>query len=82
MTQEEEKYYEQYFDLFSTVGWKAFIKDINEVHDSYDIDHIKDPNELYRVQGERAVLKRMLAFQDGIEAAYASIKDDGQFDDS
>lgn len=78
MTNEEEKYYETYFDLFLTEGWKAYIEDLRGVHDSYTIENIKDPNDLYRIQGERAMLQRMLGFQYGIEAAYASIKDDGQ----
>jgi hypothetical protein len=72
---DEEKYYEQYLDMFLTPGWKAFIEDIEEVHNSYNIDHVKDDKELYRIQGERSILKRMLGFQNGIEAAYASLTD-------
>lgn len=81
MTQEEEKYYEAYFDMFSTEGWKSFVLDIQGVHDGYLIENIKDSEELYRVQGERNVLQRILGFQHGIEAAYASIKEDGQSSD-
>ena len=81
MTQEEEKYYEAYFDMFTTDGWLSFVQDIQAVHDGYTIENIKDTEELYRVQGERNVLQRILGFQNGIEAAYASIKEDGQSSD-
>lgn len=81
MTTEEEKYYEAYFDMFSTEGWKSFMLDLQGVHDGYVIENIKDVEELYRVQGERNVLQRILGFQHGIEAAYASIKEDGQSGD-
>lgn len=82
MTQEEEKYYNAYFDMFTTEGWKSFVQDIQGVHDGYVIENIKDSEELYRVQGERNVLQRILGFQNGIEAAYASIKEDGQSSDA
>lgn len=78
MTKQEEEYYEDYLDMFLTEGWKAFIEDIQAVHDSYMIENLTDEKELYRVQGERAVLRRILGYQNGIEAAYASIQEDGQ----
>ena len=32
MSPEVQKYYETYFDLFSTDGWKQFIKDMEDIH--------------------------------------------------
>ena len=75
MTQDEQKYYETYFDLFLTEGWEQFTKELEEIHASYSIEHYETLEELHRAKGERAILSRMLGFQQGVEAAYASINE-------
>lgn len=75
MTQEEQKYYETYFDLFLTDGWKQFTKDLKEIYSSYRIEHYETIEELHQAKGERGILNRILSFEQGIEAAYASIND-------
>ena len=70
MDQETQKYYETYFDLFATDGWKEFIKEMREVHDGYRIEHIKDNDELNRIKGERATLFRVLRFESAIKRHY------------
>lgn len=34
MSPEDLKYFDIYFDLFSTDGWKQFIKDLNQLEDN------------------------------------------------
>ena len=75
MTLEEEKYYENYFDLFNTVGWKQLVNEIQEIHSSYLLETLNTVEDLYKAKGEREVLARVLNFQNGIEAAYASLKE-------
>lgn len=70
MTTEEEKYYETYFDLFLTDGWKQFVQEITDIHDAYRIEHIKDDNDLSRIKGERAMLFRVMRFETGIRSHY------------
>lgn len=70
MDQETQKYYDNYFDLFATEGWKEFIKEMREVHENYRIEQIKDETELNRVKGERATLFRVLRFEDAIRRHY------------
>lgn len=70
LTPSEEKYYESYFDLFLTSGWKQFIEEITEIHDSYRIEDLKDSEHLYRSQGELTMLNKILAFEQGIKNAY------------
>jgi len=70
LTPSEEKYYEQYFDLFLTTGWKQFIEEMKEVSESYTIESLKDTEHLYRTQGELAMLGKILAFEQGIKNAY------------
>lgn len=80
MTQEEEKYYENFFDLFGTEGWSQFIEDIQSVYDSYSVEHMETLEELHRAKGERGILNRILSFQTGVETSYATIKTDGELE--
>jgi hypothetical protein len=75
MTHEEEKYYENYFDLFNTTGWKQLIVEIEEIRSSYALESLNTIEELYKAKGEREVLSRFINFENGIEAAYASLKE-------
>ena len=75
MTSEEEKYYENYFDLFNTEGWKQLVNEIKDIHQSYIVENFNTIEELYKAKGEREILGRVLNFENGIEAAYASIKE-------
>ena len=75
MTSEEEKYYENYFDLFNTEGWKQLVNEVKDIHASYMIETLNSVEELYKAKGEREILARVLNFQNGIEAAYASLKE-------
>jgi len=70
LDQETQKYYDNYFDLFATEGWKEFITEMREVHENYRIEQIKDETELNRVKGERATLFRVLRFEDAIRRHY------------
>ena len=70
MTSEEEKYYECYFDLFLTSGWKQLITEIEDSLNDYSIEDIKDEKHLAFVQGERAALKRLANFEAGIRNSY------------
>jgi len=70
LDQETQKYYDNYFDLFASEGWKEFVKEMREVHENYRIEQIKDETELNRVKGERATLFRVLRFEDAIRRHY------------
>jgi hypothetical protein len=80
MTQEEEKYYENFFDLFATEGWKQFVEDLQIAFDSYNIESLETLEELHKAKGERAMLSRMLSFQLGVETSYTTIKEDGELE--
>ena len=73
MSPEDEKYYENYFDLFLTNGWKQFIEETKEALDLDRIEDIKDEKHLYTLQGERASLNRIANFESSIRLAYDSI---------
>lgn len=73
MTREESDYFDNYFDLFSTQGWKQFISEIEDSIDTYTIEDIKDDKNLYSVQGQLQILKRFAWFETGIRNAYDQI---------
>lgn len=73
MDQELEKYYENYFDLFATDGWKQFVEEISDIHSNYRIEDIKNESHLFRVKGEREQLFRVLRFETNIRSAYDQI---------
>jgi hypothetical protein len=75
MTPEEERYYDNYFDLFSSDGWKQLVEEVKEIHSSYVLESLNSIEELYKAKGEREILSRILSFENGIEAAYASLKE-------
>lgn len=70
MSPEEQKYYETYFDLFMTNGWKQFIEEINDILDNHRIEDIKNETHLAFVKGERDALFRVRRFETGIKSTY------------
>lgn len=70
MTPEEEKYYETYFDLFMSEGWKQFIQEIEDIIDGYRIEDIKDEKHLNSVKGQLQMLQRVAKFERSIRNAY------------
>jgi len=70
LSPEENKYYDNYFDLFASDGWKQFIEEIQEILDKYRIEDIKNETHLAFVKGERDALFRLRRFEGGIRRAY------------
>jgi len=71
----EEKYYDNYFDLFVTDGWQEFISEIQEIIDGQRIEDIRDESQLHYIKGERSALKRITQFEGGVRLSYDLIKE-------
>ena len=69
MSPEDEKYYENYLDLFLHAGWKQFVEEAEELLDSYVIEDIKDEIDLAFVKGQRSSLLNITRFETGIRNA-------------
>tara|TARA_R110000823_G_scaffold112264_3_gene233984 strand:+ start:417 stop:659 length:243 start_codon:yes stop_codon:yes gene_type:complete len=78
MTPEDTKYYDAFFDLFNTDGWKQFIDETKGAYSVYQIENLNSEKELFFAKGERSTLQRVIGFQTGIEAAYASITEENK----
>jgi hypothetical protein len=73
MNREDAKYYEDYFDLFVTAGWKQFITDIESNLSNFTIEGIKDGEALQNTQGQIFVIKSILQFEHLIKDTYDGI---------
>ena len=69
MSPEEEKYYENYLDLFLHEGWKQFVKEAQDILDSQTIEDVKSEKELFLLQGQRTTLLNIVRFETGIKNA-------------
>ena len=76
MTREEEAYYDAYFNMFHTDGWKQFIDEINDIINSFRIEDIKDEKHLSLVQGQLQMLTRTANFEDGLRNTYDDLTED------
>lgn len=71
MDKDTQQYFDRYFDMFASEGWKQFIEDMEGNRDLMsDLMTVKDANDLYYRKGQIDVLNRMVNFQDSIENAY------------
>lgn len=73
MTQEEEKYYNNFFDLFGSPGWAQFIEELEVREGAYDISHLKDEKDLYKIQGELSIIRMLLNFEHFITQGHDSL---------
>jgi hypothetical protein len=69
LSPDDEKYYENYMDLFVTDGWKQFINEAKELVDSYKIEEIKNEQDLFFVKGQINTLMNVINFETGIRNA-------------
>ena len=64
LDQETEQYYNKYFDLFGTAGWKQLIEELKQnalVINS--VEATKDQNDLYVRKGQLNVLAYLINFE-------------------
>jgi hypothetical protein len=80
MTPEVEKYYETYFDLFSTDGWKQFIQDVSDNLQQYDVRSVENVDDLRFKQGQLKVIDHVMNWEALIRNAYEEIANDASQD--
>ena len=77
--QETEQYYNKYFDLFRTPGWKQLIEELKQnalVINS--VEATKDENDLYVRKGQLNVLAYILNFETTTNNNYEELTADDQ----
>ena len=71
MDREDEKYYNDYFDLFRSDGWKQLIEELTQNAATINnVAVIEDAEDLFFRQGQLEVLVSLLKFEDSINNSY------------
>lgn len=70
MDQELQRQYDNYFEMFSTQGWKQLIEDLEDISEGFRIEDIKDEVDLANIQGQLKVLRQILYFEDNIRRSH------------
>lgn len=70
MTKEEQKYYDNYFELFGSGGWVQLLDELKDREATYDLAYISDERSLYFAKGELAIIRMLLNFEQFIEQGY------------
>ena len=72
--QETEQYYNTYFDLFRTDGWKQLIEELQQ--NAFVINSVeatKDENDLYVRKGQLNVLAYLINFETATNNNYEEL---------
>lgn len=69
MSPDDESYYENYLDLFLHDGWKQFVEESQQLVDSYNIEEIKNEQDLFFVKGQLNILTNVTRFETAIRNA-------------
>lgn len=75
LTPELEKYYENYFDLFNTAGFKQLMEEADESIKAFRVENINNENELFLAKGQLVQLHSLKNLQVVVEQAYEELKD-------
>jgi len=82
MTPELETYYNTYFDLFRTDGWKQLIEDLKQNATAINsVEATKDVDDLYLRKGQLNVLAHIINLETVIENAFEEINEQPEYDD-
>ena len=72
----DQEYYDDYFDLFASKGWKRFIEDLEVSLENDQKTAVArcDTNEKWHVErGAQGKALRILALQNSLEMTYAQL---------
>ena len=71
MDQETQTYYDQYFSLFLTDGWKQIIQDFsNNALQINSLEAVKDSNDMYFRKGQLNVLAHLINMETIVSTNY------------
>ena len=77
MTPAIKEYYEERFSMMTTVGWKDFLEDINNLKAPLeDITTIKTVDMLYFRQGQLDIINWVLGLRDISEQTYEELNEE------
>lgn len=75
MDKETEEYYNKYFDLFRTEGWKQLIEELRQNAMLINsVENTKDQEDLYIRKGQLKVLAYLLNFESNMETSFEELE--------
>jgi hypothetical protein len=75
MKKETEDYYNMYFDLFATDGWKQLVEELKENAISINsVEAVKDENDMHFRKGQLNILAFVLNLESTVEATFSELK--------
>ena len=77
MDKELETYYNNYFDLFLTEGWKQLVGELStNAQQVNSLETVKDEADMHFRKGQLNILANIINFESLIENAHKSIEED------
>lgn len=74
LDKELQTYYEEQFNMFSTVGWKDFLEDLQNLYDAIDdLSTIENVETLYFRKGQIDILNLILERKKTYETTWLEI---------
>ena len=74
LTQEQEKYYDTYLDLFNSTGWKQYIKDHVSAYEELKNKAFNgDQENFFFIKGQINMLGKTLGFENSIRTMYEDL---------
>jgi len=77
MKPELEQYFNNYFQLFRTEGWKQLVQELSDnAVQQNDVQTVKDNDDLFFRKGQLAVMANVIRFEETITLAYEQAVED------
>ena len=81
MEPELEKYFNVYFDLFNTEGWKQLTGEFGSNGNVINsVEATKDVDDMYFRKGQLNVIAHLVNFESSVEQAYLEAKESNEDD--
>ena len=81
MEPELEKYFNTYFELFSTEGWKQLTGEFGSNGNVINsVQATKDVDDMYFRKGQLNVIAHLVNFESSVEQAYSEAKESNEDD--
>lgn len=81
MEPELEKYFNVYFDLFNTEGWKQLTEEFrNNGNVINSVEATKDVDDMYFRKGQLNVIAHLVNLESAVEQAYTEAKESNEDD--
>jgi len=83
MNKELEKYYNNFFEMFRTEGWKQLLEELtNNIEQTDNLETVKDEQDLFFRKGQLSVFKSFVNLELVITTAQEQAESEDNEDDA